>query len=430
MADPRYAKRDRQKDPIEVASRIAWRETKLLKTRARMARYEKKLLEMHSKYSHLSAMEQNVIESGRSDFNADEIYEMLFYAYFDARPGKRRTYDVQRIEANLYDNIYRLTVDIAERKYFPSRSEAFIVFDPVVREIFAASFRDRIVHHLIINICIPWWNRHFVRDSYSCRVGKGTDYGVRRAAHHIAVKSRNYTRHTYFVKMDIKGFFMSMQREKLRDLAIDGAHRQFHHFGPLGRLLTYLWRQVIMDDPLKQVRVRGKIKHWDDLPRDKSLFFQNAGRGIVIGNLTSQLLSNIFLDALDKFIVYQLGYQHYGRYVDDFYVVVNDDEIPQLERDIERLRSYLLTMGLTMHPSKTRWIDVRHGVTYLGRFLRSGHIEMDHRYQKNYYQALMDVASGLKDLDTIMSYMGGCVNYGCRKMQQRIWRAAGQEFEV
>lgn len=78
-----------------------------------MARYEKKLLEMHSKYSHLSAMEQNVIESGRSDFNADEIYEMLFYAYFDARPGKRRTYDVQRIEANLYDNIYRLAVDIA-----------------------------------------------------------------------------------------------------------------------------------------------------------------------------------------------------------------------------------------------------------------------------------------------------------------------------
>lgn len=430
MADPKYAKYGRDQDPAETASRIAWRETKALKTQARIVRYEKKLKDMQNKYAYLRAMERTAMDEGRTDFNADEIYQMLFYAYFDARPGKRRTYDVQRIEANLYDNIYRLAIDIAERRYYPSRSEAFIVFDPVVREIFAASFRDRIVHHLIINICIPWWNRHFVRDSYSCRVGKGTDYGVRRAAHHIAVKSQNYTRKTYFVKMDIKGFFMSMQREKLRDLAIGGAHQQFRNFGPLGRLLAYLWRQVIMDDPLKQVRVRGKIQHWDNLPRDKSLFFQNAGRGIVIGNLTSQLLSNIFLDALDKFIIYELGYRHYGRYVDDFYIVITEDEVAKLRQDIERIRNYLLTMGLTMHPNKTRWIDVRHGVTYLGRYLRYGHIEMDRRYQKNYYQALLDVSSGVKDLETVTSYMGGCVNYGCRKMQQRIWRAAGQEFRM
>ncbi len=421
---------DRKNTAIEIASRNEWRRIKALKARIRVSHFEKKLQQMQDRYNHLRQLECGVIASGRWDFNADEIYQMLFMAYVEARPGKRGTYDVQRIESNLFDNIYRLAVEIAERRYHPLRSETFIVFDPVIREIFAASFRDRIVHHLIINICISWWNQYFVRDSYSCRVGKGTDYGVRRAAHHIGVQTKGYTKRAYFVKMDIKGFFMSMPREMLFDLAIRGAHQQFHKFGPLGRLLAYLWREVIMDEPLEQVKVRGKIKNWDDLPRDKSLFFQNAGRGIVIGNLTSQLLSNIFLDALDKFIIYQLGYHHYGRYVDDFYIVVTEDEVSQLERDIERIRSYLFTMGLTLHPHKTRWIDTRRGVDYLGHILHHGHIEMDRRYQHNYYRALIDVERGLKDIETVTSYMGGCVNYGYRKMQQRIWELAGQEFEL
>lgn len=430
MADPRYAKRREIDDPEEQLSRENWRETKARKTQARIVRQEKKLLKMEKKYNMLRAMERTVMDEGRYDFNAEEIYRMLYQAYIDARPGKRGTYDVQRIEANLYDNLYRLATEIAERTYHPSRSEAFVVFDPVVREIFAASFRDRIVHHLVVNICMPWWNRHFIRDSYSCRVGKGTDYGVRRAAHHIATKSQNYAVPTYFVKMDIKGFFMSMQREKLLEFAIGGAHQQFRNFGPLGRLLAYLWRQIIMDDPLKQVRIRGKITNWDNIPRDKSLFFQNAGRGIVIGNLTSQLLSNIYLDSLDKFVVHQLGYHHYGRYVDDFYVVITKDEARRLEKDIERIRNYLLSLGLTMHPKKTRWVDVQGGVTYLGRYICQGHIEMDRRYQKNYLQALFDITSGVAEIDALYSYMGGCVNYGCRKMQERIWAAAGQEFEV
>lgn len=427
MADPRYVAR-RQPDEPEDLSRIAWRETKVLKAQARELRYEHKVEKMQLSYARLRAMEQVVIEEGRTDFNADEIYEMLFQAYFDARDGKRKTYDVQRVEANLYENLYRLATDIAERRYFPTRSEAFIVYDPVIREIFAASFRDRIVHHLVINICMPWWNRHFVRDSYSCRVGKGTDYGVRRAAHHIAVKSRNYTERAFFVKMDIKGFFMSMERERLCELAIAGAHQQFRVFGPLGRMLAYLWRQIIMDEPLQQVRIRSKVKDWSKLPRDKSLFFQSEGRGIVIGNLTSQLLSNILLDALDKFIIYQLGYHHYGRYVDDFYIVVNEEESMQLIRDMGRINAYLLSMGLTMHPYKTRWCDVRNGVHYLGKCINRGHIEVDRRYQQKYYQTLLGIASGAKNLDSLRSYMGGCVNYGCRKMQEKIWRAAGQEY--
>jgi hypothetical protein len=415
---------------IQSGTRTAWQETKRLKTRMREERYEKKLALMESKYKWLLMMEHKALTDGRIDFSVDELYEMLYYAYFDARPGKRKTYDVQRVEANLFDNIYRLARDIHDRCYYPSRSEAFIVFDPVIREIFAASFRDRIVHHLLINICMPWWQRHFVRDSYSCRLGKGTNYGVRRAVHHIAKVSDNYQKTAYFVKMDIKGFFMSMDRRKLMELAVSGAHSQFREFGPLGRLAAFLWRQIIMDDPLEEVRIRGKVKDWNHLPRDKSLFFQSKGYGIVIGNLTSQLLSNVFLDQLDKYIVYTLGYHHYGRYVDDFYVVINEEQLPQMEKDIERIRAYLAGLGLTMHPNKTRWLRVDKGVTYLGHHIKNGHIEMDHRYQSKYYQALVNVMEGVGQLDVVTSYMGGCINYGCRKMQQRIWRAAGQNYTV
>lgn len=413
-----------------IPSRIEWRECQRQKQLEREARYQKKIRGMKARLDWLKMMENKALADGRQDFNVDELFEMLFRAYFDARPGKRKTYDVQRVEANLSDNIYKLAQDIARRTYTPSRSEAFIVVDPVVREIFAAAFRDRIVHHLIINICMPWWNRRFVRDSYSCRVGKGTDYGVRRAAHHIAVKSENYTRSTYFVKMDIKGFFMSMDREKLMKLAVKGAHEQFRFFGPLGRLLAYLWRQVIMDDPLTAVRIRGRMKDWDALPRDKSMFFQTEGHGIVIGNLTSQLLSNIFLDQLDKFIVHQLGYKHYGRYVDDFYVVVTEEECEQLNRDIGRIKGFLRGMGLTMHPKKTKWLPVDNGVQYLGHYIRNGHIEMDRRYQQKYLEAIRGLMRGTAEIDTLTSYMGGCFNYGCRRMQERIWLEAGQGFEL
>lgn len=413
-----------------ISSRVEWQQCQLQKRIEREARYRKRMEGMRSRLDWLKMMENKALEDGRQDFSVDELYEMLFQAYFDARPGKRNTYDVQRIETNLFDNLYGLAKDIANRTYAPSRSEAFIVVDPVVREIFAAAFRDRIVHHLVVNICMPWWHRRFVRDSYSCRVGKGTDYGVRRAAHHIAVKSENYTRSTYFVKMDIKGFFMSMDRTKLMELAVQGAHEQFRFFGPLGRLLAYLWRQVIADNPLTAVRIRGKMKDWDALPRDKSMFFQTEGHGIVIGNLTSQLLSNIFLDQLDKFIIYQLGYQHYGRYVDDFYVVVTEDECEQLSRDIERIRGFLRGLGLTMHPNKTKWLPVDRGVPYLGHQIRNGHIEMDRRYQQKYLKAIQELMRGSKDLDVLTSYMGGCFNYGCRRMQERIWTQAGQGFEM
>ena len=108
------------------------------------------------------------------------LFRQLHRAYLDARKNKRHTADEQRFEANDIENLIRLKDDIICHRYKPSRGVAFIVFDPVQREIFAAPFRDRVVHHFLYNLVAEWWDRRFIYDSYSCRVGKGSLLGARR----------------------------------------------------------------------------------------------------------------------------------------------------------------------------------------------------------------------------------------------------------
>ena len=222
---------------------------------------------------------------------------LLRKAYYDARKnGKRMTHDEQDFEENEDINLRLLLDDIMSRRYKPSRGTVHIVNKPVKREIFAAPFRDRIVHHLIYNLVYSWWDRHFIYDSYSCRVGKGTKMGFERLDYHIRAASQNYAKSVYIMKLDIQGFFMSMSRVRLLKLALSGLKRQYA--GRLDseeyKMLKFLWTQIIMDDPVKGVRVVGKRSEWDDLPPEKSLFNQPPGVGIVIGNLTSQLLSIFF----------------------------------------------------------------------------------------------------------------------------------------
>lgn len=117
----------------------------------------------------------------------------LWVAYYTARKGKRHTVDEHRYELNAMEDTIDLRDSIMRRYYKPSRGVAFIVRDPVIREIVAAPFRDRVVHHFLYNICADWWDRRFIPDSYSCRKGKGTLYGQKRLAHHLRQVTENYT---------------------------------------------------------------------------------------------------------------------------------------------------------------------------------------------------------------------------------------------
>jgi len=180
----------------------------------------------------------------------------------------------------------------------------FIIRDPVIREVFAASFRDRIVHHLLYNWLMPIFEPTFIYDSYSCREGKGTLFGIKRLEHHIRSCSNNYRKECYVLKLDIEGYFMNISRSRLYDMIVS-------------RLLA----QVVFNNPVKGCYRKERISDWNELPSSKSLFYAAPGCGLPIGNLTSQLFSNIYLSVLDGYVKRVLRCRHYGRYVDDFYIV-------------------------------------------------------------------------------------------------------------
>ena len=231
----------------------------------------------------------------------DWLYNDLKKAYREARKGKRRTRDEYDFEANELENLRNLRDSIVHHRYKPSRGIAFITRKPVIREIFAAPFRDRVVHHFLYEKTAPWWDRRFCYDSYSCRKGKGTLFGIKRMEHHIRSVSHNYSKKAYIIKLDIQGYFMSLPRQGLYDMVKWGLERQYKDSPEMKDLLLYLWKEVIFDDPTEGVRKRGPKWLWNILPENKSLFNQPEGKGIVIGNLSSQLLSNIYLDQLDRY---------------------------------------------------------------------------------------------------------------------------------
>lgn len=364
-----------------------------------------------------------------SDYDFSEwLLHQLTLAYYDARKGKRRSRDERRFEAHAMENLIILRDDIIHRRYAPSRGIAFVTTKPVLREIFAAPFRDRIVHHFLYNMVAGWWDKKFIYDSYSCRKGKGTLLGIKRLEHHIRSVSRNYTRKAYVIKLDISGYFMSLPRKGLYDLAREGAKVQYSRRDDMRDLVCYLWEKIIFDDPVKGVKRRPPLSRWDELPKNKSLFGQVPGKGIVIGNLSSQLLSNIYLDKLDKYVMYELGYRHYGRYVDDFYIVVTEEEYAQAKKDIKKIEEFLCGIGLTLHPKKRYIQEVQKGVEFLGVVIYPYHTVMGKRFKRNFYQAAAEVGMGRREIDSVVSYLGHSTHFNSKKLAHRVFERMGWDY--
>lgn len=361
----------------------------------------------------------------------DQLELALYFSYLEARKGgKRRTHDEHDFEINLFANLQLLKQDILDKTYYPSRSTAHIITKPVIREIFAAPFRDRIVHHLLFGSVYDWWDNHFIYDSYSCRINKGTLFGIRRLDHHIRSVSENYKRPAYVLKLDIQGYFMSLPRKELYRRAIWGLDHQFESNKNTREYSTlkFLWERTIMDDPVKGVKKKGDLSAWDNLPSSKSLFNQPPGQGIVIGNLTSQLLSNIYLDQLDRFITLDLGYKHYGRYVDDFFIVVNEEELSQLKRDVHAIEEYLKLIGLTLHPKKRLLKDSKYGIPFIGATIYNNYIVPGHRLIRNAKQAMREVVAGERTIDSVPSYLGHFKYFNSYNTIQQIFEQTGWDF--
>lgn len=352
----------------------------------------------------------------------------LYKAFLEARKGKLRTVDEYMFEMDWRENLERLVDDILNEKYKPSRGVAFIIRKPVIREIFAAPFRDRVVHHFLYDMVADWWDTRLIYNSFSCRKGKGVLFGVQRLAKDISKVSKNYQEPAYVIKLDIQGYFMSLSRKALFERAVWGLRKQYPRGGAVYQLLKYLWGEIIFDDPVKGVKLRPPVTSWKDLPQNKSLLHQPEGRGIVIGNLSSQLLSNIYLDLLDRFVTMKLGYKHYGRYVDDFYIVVPEEKFEQAKRDVKIIENFLLTIGLVLHPSKRYIQDVRHGVAFLGMVIYPHKIVPGKRFKGEFYKAVHEYGMGHRKDEAVISYLGYCKHAEAKMLCARVFDSVGWEY--
>ncbi len=345
--------------------------------------------------------------------------------------GKRKACDTQAFETDLMDNLVNLRDDLWNLEYKPSRSTAHIIDNPVKREIFAAPYRDRVVHRLVVDSIIDWWEPRLIYDSYSCRVGKGTSFGIERLRHHIMSASQGGRKKVFVIKMDISGYFMHIKHDILYERVIWGLDQQFKDVGYDDRkykILKHAIYEMIMDDPIDGVRINSSYEDWRDLPEDKSLFCQVPNQGMVIGNFTSQTFSNIYLDALDRFVKFDLGYRHYGKYVDDFYIVVIEEELPQALKDVRLIETFLEGLGLKLNKKKTKVLAAWQGVPFLGMVVKNNVIMPDKRCVKNFRKAMRDVVSGRKSVDSAASYLGLLSHYDSKKICQKIFNEVGLDF--
>lgn len=263
--------------------------------------------------------------------------EHLFAAWDIFKSDKRGKTDVMEFEKDVEQHIFQLHRDLRSKTYKHGPYTGFYITDPKRRHIHKATVRDRVLHHAIFKALNPIFEPGFIADSFSCRIGKGTHKGVERVAQMLRTVSRNSTRECYALKCDIRKFFDSIDHEIL---------------------LETLARRIKDQDMLWLVQ--EIVTSFSAGQRD--LFH---ARGVPIGNLTSQLFANVYMNEFDQFVKHELRVRHYARYTDDF-VIVSVDKA-KLEKFITPIEYFLQEkLQLELHPHKVEIIKYRKGVDFLG----------------------------------------------------------------
>jgi len=258
----------------------------------------------------------------------------LFSAWEEFLIGKSNKDDVEAFGLNLLDNIAELHDDLVNKKYRHGGYHSFFINDPKRRHIHKAEVRDRLLRHAIYRILYPFFERTFISDSYSCRLGKGVYKAIERFDTKSYKLSRNNFKTCWVLKCDIKKFFDSIDHKILLNI-----------------LGNYIPDQDIM------WLLTKVINSYHNEAKD--------GVGLPLGNLTSQLFANVYLNVFDKWAKHQLKTRHYIRYADDFLVLSTDKK--WLEAIIPQIRSFLLEkLNLTLHPTKIFLKTHNSGVDFLG----------------------------------------------------------------
>ena len=364
--------------------------------------------------------------------------ELIDEGFRDCRKHKRSTMGYAEYCMDYLRNNRQLHIELNGMTYKSGQSTAFLVTKPVLREVICSLFRDRIVHHILKIKFFGIFEQEMIDDAYACRVGKGAEYGIRRLREKIATVSTNYTREAYVLTGDLRGFFMSINRQLTYRVVEDTIRRRYQ--GDDIEFWLWLWRMVILTPPEENCVRRGNQKLWDALPAHKSIF-KSRGRGLAIGNLPSQMLENLLLSSFDKWVMERLkslGMSEkefgYGRYVDDFYIVCTNKAI--LLKVYSEARIYLkIHLDLTIHPNKFYLQSVRKGVRFCGAIIKPGRVYARNRTIHHLFEAIKewnaDPSPETKSyVQRINSYFGLLCQRNSYAIRWKAWKTISHKQEI
>jgi len=334
-------------------------------------------------------------------------YQQLYRCYIKCRKNKRNTINQLGFEINAEQNLLELEQELNGGTYHPGRSICFVVDKPKLREVFAADFRDRVVHHVLVDHLEPRAEPKFIYDSYACRKNKGTHAAAKRLQRFTRAVTHNNSKRAYCLQLDIRSFFVSMNKDILFDMVkkhtTDSA-------------MIWLAKIIIYNDCTENCRItRGKnlIKH---VPEHKSLFKQAKNKGLPIGNLTSQFFANLYLNELDQFVKHQLRCRHYMRYMDDVLILHQDKN--RLEAWTGDIQAFLQErLDLILNTRKTAIRPISNGIDYLGYIVRPFYILVRRRVVNNLKAR---IRNGSLTKASYMSYMGHLKHANAHKLRKHI----------
>lgn len=358
-------------------------------------------------------------------------FETILEAYLDCRKRKRSTVGATEFELAYVHNLVELMNEVNSRQYRIGKSICFVVRYPRYREVFAGEFRDRIIHHYIALRLEPLFEQIFCDRTYNCRKGKGQLAGVTQLAEDIRDESENYTKDAYVMKVDLKGFFMSIIKSKLARMVDDFIVEYYK--GDDKEDLRWICNLVVMHRPELNCERRSPLWMWNFIPKEKSLFTNGEDRGIAIGNLFAQLFANFLLNTIDWKI--DAVCVRHNRYVDDISFVSKDKK--KLLSIIPMLRIELGKLGLRLNEKKFYLQHYSKGVQFTGAVIKPDRIYVANHTINSFAFAVERLGKATKmgmiddinkNIASVNSYLGIMSHYNEYATKRSIMAKLPQKF--
>ena len=298
--------------------------------------------------------------------------------------GKRKRKDVAEFSLCFLDNIFTLHKDLKEKTYQHGGYQAFKINDPKPRDIHKASVRDRLVHHAIYRSLYPYFDQKFIFDSYSCRKNKGTHKAIKRFREFSYIVSENYTRTCWVLKCDIRKFFANIDHETLKNI-----------------LARYIYDRDVLWLLSKVI--------------DSFNTKRKSGVGLPLGNLTSQLFVNIYMNKFDQFAKRHLKAKYYIRYADDFVIISANKN--WLISQVGPIRDFLQDkLKLELHPNKIFLKTIDSGIDFLGWIIYPHHQILRTKTKRRMLKRLRINPK----LESLASYLGLLKHGSTYQLQKKI----------